>query len=134
MRVRRYLITLAAVAGLAACGGTPNTSGDGKSTDDKSTLPTVSAGTVLADALTRAHCVRKKDGPWQAGGTVKNTSTKKVSLEVLIHVGPADGDEGRAHVERLGAVKPGTSVDWSVDKIAADDEDGPCQVQVRVSG
>jgi hypothetical protein len=133
MRVRRILIALAAVTTLAACGGSPDAAKDGQKKDDESTLPTVSSGTVLADALTRAHCFREKDGPWQASGTVKNTSTKKLALDVLIHVGPADGEESRAHIRRLGTVKPGKSVDWTADEVADDKEDGPCQMQVRVA-
>jgi hypothetical protein len=133
MHVRRALIAISALAVLTACGGSPSTSGNDQPNDDKSTLPTVSAGTVMTDALTEAHCVRDKDDRWQASGRVKNTADKKLSFEVRIHIGPADGKEGRAHVQLVDDLKPGKSVEWSVDKVTTDDADGPCQIQVRVA-
>jgi hypothetical protein len=133
MHARRALIAVSVLAVLTACGGTPSTSGNDQPKDDKSTSATVGPGTVMADTLTEAHCVRHKDGRWQANGTVKNTAEKKLSFEVRIHVGRADGKEGRAHVQRVDDLKPGKSAEWSVDKVSTDDSDGPCQIQVRVA-
>jgi len=133
MHVRRVLVALSALAVLTACAGPTSAPGKDQPQADKSTLPTVSAGTVMTDALTEAHCVRDKDDRWQASGRVKNTADRKLSFEVRIHVGPADGKEGRAHVQLVDDVEPGKSADWSVDKVATDDADGPCQIQVRVA-
>lgn len=132
MRVRRLAFALIGLVALAACGTTPDTkAGDDKS--DKSTLPTVSAGTVLPDALTAVRCVRSPNGNWGAGGTVKNTTTTKLDLDIRIHIGPADGKEAPGHVKLVSDVKPGASVEWSVLRVTADDPAGPCQVQVVVA-
>jgi len=133
MHVRRVSVALIGLVALAACGATPEKSAGDEGKDDKSTLPTVSAGTVVPDALTAAHCVRESNGAWRASGTVKNATTKKLDLDVRIHVGPADGKNGPAHVKLVRDVKPGKSVDWSVLKVTADNPAGPCQIQVAVA-
>jgi hypothetical protein len=130
MHVRRILIALVCLAVLAACGGSPETP---EAKDDKSTLPTISAGTVLPDALTEAHCVREASGDWRASGTVKNTTPARRDLDVRIHIGPADGKDGPAQVKLIRDVKPGKSVEWSVLRVVADNPAGPCQIQVAVA-
>jgi hypothetical protein len=131
MRVRRVSLAMIGLVVLSACGGAPTTKTGDK--DDKSTLPTVSAGTVLPDALTAVRCVREANGRWRAAGTVKNTTSTKLDLDVRIHVGPADGKEGPGHVKLVSDVKPGKSVDWTVLRVTPDNPAGPCQVQVAVS-
>jgi hypothetical protein len=118
---------------LAACGGKPATTADDGKKDDTSALPTVSAGTVLPDALREAHCVRTSKGSWRANGTVENTTTRKRDLDVRIHIGPANGKEGPAHVKSISDLKAGKSAEWSVLKVTADDPAGPCQIQVAVA-
>ena len=132
MRVRQVTVAAIGVMVLAACGGAPEDKGADRE-GDKSTLPTVSAGTVLPDALTAVRCVRESNGRWRADGTVKNTTSTKVDLDVRIHVGPADGKEGPGQIKRVSDVKPGKSADWSVLRVTADDQAGPCQVQVAVA-
>jgi hypothetical protein len=132
MRVRQVSLAMIGLVLLAACGGAPADKTPGNK-DDKSILPTVSAGTVLPDALTAVRCVREPNGRWRAGGTVKNTTSTKLDLDVRIHVGPADGKDGPGQVKRVSGVKPGASVDWTVLRVTADDQAGPCQVQVAVA-
>jgi len=129
--VRRVSFAVIGLVVLTACGGAPETKAGDK--DDKSTLPTVSAGTVLPDALTAGRCVRDSKGRWTASGTVKNTTSTKLDLDVRIHVGPADGKDGPGHVKLVRDVKPGKSVDWNVLRVTADDSAGPCQIQVAVA-
>lgn len=133
MHARRVLIAFAVVAVLSACGGSPSPSDTDQSKGDKSTLPRISAGTVMPEALAAAHCSSNEDGRWKANGSVKNPTDRKLSFEVLIHVGPANGKDGRAHVQAVDDLKPGKSADWSVSNVSADDPDGPCQIQVRVA-
>ena len=136
MRVRRVSFAMIGLVFVAACGGAPgNNEGDNAAgnKDDKSILPTVSAGTVLPDALTAIRCVREPKGRWWAEGTVKNTTSTKLDLNVRIHIGPADGKKGPGQVKLVSDVKPGKSVDWTVLRVTPDDPAGPCQVQVAVA-
>jgi hypothetical protein len=133
MHAHRFSVTLAGLAILTACGGSPDPQASVKNKDDKSTLPALSVGTVQPDALGSAHCTLEPDGAWHANGTVKNTSTKTLSFDVRIHVGPADGKSGPAHVQRVDEVKPGKEVPWSVPNVTAADPAGPCQIQVAVA-
>lgn len=133
MHARRVSFALIVLVAVAACSGAPG-SKDADTKDDKSTLPTVSAGTILSDALTGARCARNAKGGWLADGTVKNTTTAKIDLEVRIHVGLADGKSGPAHVKLVRGLKPGASAAWSVLNVTADDaKTGPCHIQVAVA-
>jgi hypothetical protein len=132
MGLRRVSLAVISLLVLAACGGAPGDKAAGDK-DDKSILPTVSAGTVLPDALTAVRCLRETNGRWRADGTVKNTTSTKLDLDVRIHVGPADGKKAPGQVKRVSDVKPGASVDWTVLRVTADDPVGPCQVQVAVA-
>ena len=131
MRARRLSIALVALVVLGAC-GSPDKPADAGDKSDKSTLPSVSAGSLMPDALTDLHCARHAKGVWRARGKVTNTTKKKLSFDALIHVGPA-GKDARVPVQRVDDVKPGKSVDWRVDKVSAESPDGPCQIQARVA-
>lgn len=132
MRVWRLSMALAGLVAVAACGGSPK-SADSAGKDDKSTLPALSAGTVQPDALGSAHCTLEPDGAWHANGTVRNAKTSTLSFDVRIHVGPADGKTGPAHVQRVDDVKPGKEVPWSVPNVTVQDPAGPCQIQVAIA-
>lgn len=119
------------VSALAACGH------DGESAKPsptaKATLPSVSGGTVMTKALTIAHCAHSSTGVWSASGRLHNPTKKKLSVDVIVHVGPPNGSPSTAHVKRVSNIGPDKTVPWAIAVVETNYPAGPCQIQVRVA-
>lgn len=133
MRTRLALLSVVAIpAMIAGCGVAPKVTPQPTSSPGQAT-PQIGPGTVMTDALTGAHCVRKPDGVWMANGVIKNTKKQALAFDVTIYVGPPGGKGGTAHVTHVDKVKPGDKAMWSSPVVQTDSPDGPCHIRVRVA-
>jgi hypothetical protein len=96
-------------------------------------VTTIGPGTVMADALTEAHCARGADGTWVANGVIKNTTKQTRSFDVNIYVGPADGKAAVAQVVTVKKLAAGKSAPWKAGAVQAASPDGPCYIRVRIA-
>jgi len=134
MRTRRALVAMLAVPmlALAGCGGVPKVTPQ-SSAPPGPVVPTIGPGTVIADALTEAHCVPAADGAWTANGVVKNTTKQTRSFDVNIYVGQADGEAGVAQVVKVKKLAAGKSAPWKAAAVQATSPAGPCYIRVRIA-
>jgi hypothetical protein len=136
MQVEARAIVVAAalstVLTLTACGGKSEPE-SGKA--DKPETTETSTVAPASDALVRVSCVpdSQGEGVWSATGTLKNRTKRVQSYDVIVQVGPANGQESTAVVERVSKVAAGKSAEFTVTGIQPATPTGPCHIQVRVA-
>lgn len=137
--MRTLALALASILLLAACSGGSDPAGQAKPSATTTTAaktatvkPTVSAprGKPAPEALSSFRCGADKKGQWSASGYLSNGGASKVTYWVTVYVGPAAGGQEDARTTQVASVAPGGSVQFSIDKVPAPKDGGPCHVQV----
>lgn len=116
--MRRFVIVLALLIGLSACGNTPTGSIGKPGTD-----------VLEPDAnaeLSYAQCY-EKDGKWKVMGELKNPSDKSVTYTVLIYIGQP-GVEAPVTSLTVPDVAAGKTAEFELPGIKA--SGGQCWVRV----
>jgi hypothetical protein len=94
---------------------------------------TAAAGVPVPEALVNARCTPDPQGVWSAYGAVRNPTKKTASYEVVVHVGPTNGEDATAVVAEVSDVAPGKTAEFTVAAIQAATPEGPCHIQVRTA-
>lgn len=126
----RMPMVAAVLLALGACGGQrPATTQPTPEPQE----PTVSAGALVPNALVDVRCAPDAAGAWSASGRLENTTKQPMSFDVVVHLGPVDGQPATAHVKRVRDVAAGKSQDFTVTITEDTASTGPCHVQVRAA-
>ena len=127
---------------LAACGGggsepapqettTASTSEAPAGTVPTTAPPTTSPkGKAVPEVLSDFRCEQDAAGVWNASGVLSNGTKSKATYQVTVYIGQATGGDERAKTKQVPSVAAGGSVEFTMSKIPAPKEGGPCHVQV----
>jgi hypothetical protein len=131
LRIAAVATALSATFGVAACGGSEPTT---RKTAPP-VVPTAKPNALAGNALSTSYCApdAEGEGVWSAGGTLKNSTKRAVSYDVIVYIGPADGQQGPAVVKRVSDVAPGKTAPFSISPVQAASASGPCHLQVRIA-
>lgn len=134
MHSRGFLAVAALTAALAlgGCGGSEPDAKTARPT--QAPAPKGMKSVVAGDALVNAQCApdAEGEGVWAASGVVKNRAKTARSFDVVVQIGPADGQESPAVVKKLGKIAGGKTAEFAVSGIRPSVPTGPCHLQVRV--
>lgn len=127
---------------LAACSGggsepapTPSTTASSDVAATPTTQPTTATptGKPAPEALSGFRCEQDSAGVWNASGLLSNDGKAKVTYQVTVFIGQAMGGEERAKTKQVPSVAAGGSIKFTISKIPAPKDGGPCHVQVLTS-
>lgn len=136
------VVAVALLLVLAACGGggsdpAPQQSSTASASEAPTTaVPTIAApttsptGKAAPEVLSDFRCEQDAAGVWNASGVLSNGTKSKATYQVTIYIGQATGGDERAKTKQVPSVAAGGSVEFTMSKIPAPKEGGPCHVQV----
>ncbi len=125
---------------LTGCGGgdDPKAKPTEKATTEATVKPAKStkapvaepAGLAAPGDLSNFRCSANAEGAWAASGILKNGTDKRVSYQVTVFVGEADGKDAEALAKEVQSVNANGSIKVELTDIPAAKDASRCYVQV----